>query len=427
MTWLFVDLCTAIGEARPGATAGAGSPRCRSRIARAARERADPGRPHALPRRDRRAGPRDQRRASRHQASWRAAPQHCYEALKALRRPGAAGAARALTAEADLDAGDARTPRAARCALRYNHALDDARSARRVRAAGVAGRAQIDGHRPPRPTATRCATQVTGRELPRVAERIGDPEDRAAAVRRTGATSCASCSRRTCRAPTPTPAGCSRTGARSEDPTRMFAGEGAPERTNRRFHYLVARAAGARACRPRSTRSRSTARTRTRARTSTARSATRASRSRPLDDTKKLYSGFDLCAPTTSVSMTINGPAPIILAMFMNAAIDQQVERHLRATGRWEAARAGPLDERLSRARRAAPDATRARCPTGNDGLGPGAARRLRRLSSWTRETYERIKARRRCGRCAARCRPTSSRRTRRRTPASSRPSSRCG
>ena len=44
-----------------------------------------------------------------------------------------------------------------------------------------------------------------------------------------------------------------------------------------------------------------------------------------LDDMKKLYDGFDLCAPSTSVSMTINGPAPIILAMFMNTAIDQQV------------------------------------------------------------------------------------------------------
>ncbi len=56
-----------------------------------------------------------------------------------------------------------------------------------------------------------------------------------------------------------------------------------------------------------------------------------------LDDMKKLYSGFDLCAPTTSVSMTINGPAPMILAMFMNAAIDQQVERHLHEQGKWQA------------------------------------------------------------------------------------------
>ena len=51
---------------------------------------------------------------------------------------------------------------------------------------------------------------------------------------------------------------------------------------------------------------------------------------------KKLYSGFDLCAPNTSVSMTINGPAPMILAMFMNTAIDQQVEKYLRADeARW--------------------------------------------------------------------------------------------
>ncbi|MGB5292849.1 MAG: methylmalonyl-CoA mutase family protein, partial [Lysobacterales bacterium] len=57
-----------------------------------------------------------------------------------------------------------------------------------------------------------------------------------------------------------------------------------------------------------------------------------------LDDLKKLYSGFDLCAPNTSVSMTINGPAPMILAFFMNAAIDQQVEKHLDETGGWDEA-----------------------------------------------------------------------------------------
>src|ERR1051326_7928986 len=60
-----------------------------------------------------------------------------------------------------------------------------------------------------------------------------------------------------------------------------------------------------------------------------------------VDDAKKLYSGFDLCAPTTSVSMTINGPAPTVLAFFLNAAIDQQVERHLVETGK--------LDEALAR------------------------------------------------------------------------------
>src|SRR5690606_2916691 len=117
----------------------------------------------------------------------------------------------------------------------------------------------------------------------------------------------------------------------------MFAGEGGPERTNRRFHYL----------------SRGHAATRL----STAFDSTTLYGEDPdtrpdiygrvgnsgvsiatLDDMKKLYSGFDLCAPTTSVSMTINGPAPMILAMFMNTAIDQRVERFLREQGRWAAA-----------------------------------------------------------------------------------------
>ncbi|QDW67536.1 methylmalonyl-CoA mutase family protein [Luteimonas granuli] len=123
-----------------------------------------------------------------------------------------------------------------------------------------------------------------------------------------------------------------------EDPIRMFAGEGTPERTNRRFHYLsVGQPA---------------------ARLSTAFDSVTLYGEDPaprpdiygkignsgvniptLDDMKKLYSGFDLCAPTTSVSMTINGPAPIILALFMNTAIDQQVEKYLKADeGRWAAA-----------------------------------------------------------------------------------------
>jgi len=122
-----------------------------------------------------------------------------------------------------------------------------------------------------------------------------------------------------------------------EDPTRMFAGEGTPERTNRRFHYLSKDGASVRL--------------------STAYDSVTLygedPHTRPdiygkvgnagvsiatLDDLKKLYSGFDLCAPGTSVSMTINGPAPMMLAFFMNAAIDQQVELHLKDTGQWEAA-----------------------------------------------------------------------------------------
>ena len=123
----------------------------------------------------------------------------------------------------------------------------------------------------------------------------------------------------------------------AEDPIRMFAGEGPPESTNRRFHYL--------------------ARGQSATRLSTAFDSTTLYGEDPdlrpdiygrtgnsgvsiatLDDMKKLYSGFDLCSPTTSVSMTINGPAPMLLAMFMNTAIDQRVERFLRAEGRWLAA-----------------------------------------------------------------------------------------
>lgn len=111
-----------------------------------------------------------------------------------------------------------------------------------------------------------------------------------------------------------------------EDPTRMFAGEGGPERTNKRFHYVsIAQPAK---------------------RLSTAFDSVTLYGENPdrrpdiygkignagvsiasIDDAKKLYSGFDLCDAATSVSMTINGPAPIILAFFLNAAIDQQCER----------------------------------------------------------------------------------------------------
>jgi methylmalonyl-CoA mutase len=123
-----------------------------------------------------------------------------------------------------------------------------------------------------------------------------------------------------------------------EDPTRMFAGEGTPERTNRRFHYLSLGQPAARL--------------------STAFDSVTLYGEDPaerpdiygkvgnsgvsiatLDDMKKLYSGFDLCDPKTSVSMTINGPAPMILAMFMNTAIDQQVEKYLKEDAkRWTAA-----------------------------------------------------------------------------------------
>ena len=152
-----------------------------------------------------------------------------------------------------------------------------------------------------------------------------------------------------------------------EDPTRMFAGEGSPERTNRRFHYLSQGQPAARL--------------------STAFDSVTLYGEDPaerpdiygkvgnsgvsiatLDDAKKLYSGFDLCEPTTSVSMTINGPAPIILAFFMNAAVDQQVEKHLKESGQWEATER-KLDELF--AGRPRPK-YKGELPPGNDGLGLG-------------------------------------------------------
>jgi len=119
----------------------------------------------------------------------------------------------------------------------------------------------------------------------------------------------------------------------NEDPTRMFAGEGDPFRTNRRFK-LVSEGMDAK-------------------RLSTAFDSVTLYGADPairpdiygkvgnsgvsiatLDDMKVLYDGFDLCSPTTSVSMTINGPAPTILAMFMNAAIDQQLGKFVSDNGR---------------------------------------------------------------------------------------------
>lgn len=118
-----------------------------------------------------------------------------------------------------------------------------------------------------------------------------------------------------------------------EDPKRQFAGEGTPERTNRRFHYLSKDDAAKRL--------------------STAFDSVTLYGEDPdyrpdiygkigesgvsvctLDDMKKLYAGFDLCHPSTSVSMTINGPAPIILAMFMNTAIQQQLDKKEAELGR---------------------------------------------------------------------------------------------
>ena len=147
-----------------------------------------------------------------------------------------------------------------------------------------------------------------------------------------------------------------------EDPTRMFAGEGGPERTNKRFHYV---SLGQPAIR-----------------LSTAFDSVTLYGQDPdhrpdiygkvgnsgvsiatVEDAKKLYSGFDLCDPKTSVSMTINGPAPMLLAFFMNAAIDQECEKYIKENGLQEKVNA--LKAKIKNI-----PAYNGQLPEGNDGLG---------------------------------------------------------
>ncbi len=152
-----------------------------------------------------------------------------------------------------------------------------------------------------------------------------------------------------------------------EDPARMFAGEGGPERTNKRFHY-VSRGLAAK-------------------RLSTAFDSVTLYGEDPdprpdiygkvgnsgvsiasVDDAKKLYSGFDLCDPSTSVSMTINGPAPMVLGFFLNAAIDQGCEKWIKAQGK-----GAEIEKKIDElfARRGVPRPRyQGALPEGSDGLG---------------------------------------------------------
>lgn len=174
-----------------------------------------------------------------------------------------------------------------------------------------------------------------------------------------------------------------------EDPTRMFAGEGGPERTNRRFHYLSHGMPAKRL--------------------STAFDSVTLYGNDPdyrpdiygkignsgvsiccLDDAKKLYSGFNLADPKTSVSMTINGPAPMLLGYFMNAAIDQQCELYIRSNG-LEKEVEKKIDE-IYRDHEGEHPKYQGALPKGNDGLG------LMLLGVTgdqvlPREVYEKIKA----------------------------------
>jgi methylmalonyl-CoA mutase len=153
-----------------------------------------------------------------------------------------------------------------------------------------------------------------------------------------------------------------------EDPTRMFAGEGGPERTNRRFHYLSSGMPAKRL--------------------STAFDSVTLYGNDPdyrpdiygkignsgvsiacLDDAKKLYSGFDLCNPSTSVSMTINGPAAMLTGFFMNAAIDQQCEKYIKANGLEKEVEA-KIKEIYKGRENLKPRYNADKLPEGNDGLG---------------------------------------------------------
>jgi methylmalonyl-CoA mutase len=152
-----------------------------------------------------------------------------------------------------------------------------------------------------------------------------------------------------------------------EDPTRMFAGEGGPERTNKRFHYVSLGQPAHRL--------------------STAFDSVTLYGEDPhirpdiygkignsgvsiatLDDAKKLYSGFDLCRASTSVSMTINGPAPMLLGFFMNAAIDQQCEKYIKEQG-LEAEVQQKIDNIYQQKGMQRP-VYQGELPKGNDGLG---------------------------------------------------------
>jgi methylmalonyl-CoA mutase len=155
-----------------------------------------------------------------------------------------------------------------------------------------------------------------------------------------------------------------------EDPTRMFAGEGGPERTNRRFHYVSVDQPAKRL--------------------STAFDSVTLYGEDPghrpdiygkvgnsgvsiatVDDAKKLYSGFDLCDPKTSVSMTINGPAPMLLAFFLNAAIDQQCEKKIKELELENEVEKKIAEKYTSGSRPAYYNpSSPGELPNGNDGLG---------------------------------------------------------
>lgn len=153
-----------------------------------------------------------------------------------------------------------------------------------------------------------------------------------------------------------------------EDPTRMFAGEGGPERTNKRFHYVSLGQPAHRLSTAFDSVTLYGEDPHTRPDIYGKIGNAGVSIATP-DDAKKLYSGFDLCDPSTSVSMTINGPAPMLLGFFMNAAIDQQCEKYITQNNLEHLVEAKFKeiydDRNLTR-----PKYHDDKLPKGNDGLG---------------------------------------------------------
>ena len=265
----------------------------RRRRARRAR-RAGPRSPSSS---SRGAGPlprRDRRDAARLARAHRAARRARERRLGLRARPRPARRTRPRRRARAVAEARERRPRRAR-----------ARAARRARGAGRRSRRATA----PRPRSTGCAGAcATRRELPQLALRAAASRRWRCPATTTGARCVRFLRLENLPGRFPFTAGVFPFKREEEDPTRMFAGEGGPERTNRRFHLLCRGPEGRApldrlrqrdALRPRSRRA---------PRRLRARSAPRASRSARVDDAKKLYSGFDLCAPETSVSMTINGP-----------------------------------------------------------------------------------------------------------------------
>jgi isobutyryl-CoA mutase len=207
----------------------------------------------------------------------------------------------------------------------------------------------------------------------------------------------------------------------TEDPARMFAGEGPPEQTNRRFHYLSEGMPAKRL--------------------STAFDSVTLYGDDPherpdiygkvgnsgvsvatLDDAKKLYSGFDLDDPTTSVSMTINGPAPMILAFFLNAAIDQACEKYITENDLWD-----EIEAKIEEIFGDRPHLSITVNCLKDTMVSVSGLLGVTGDQVLPADVYDRAQSGDHLHGCGGRCRPTSSRKTRLRTPASSPPSSPCG